>query len=82
MAIFATNAVKVKDAYYMWLQIDTFRQKGSGNWLDLLEATAKDPAMLIWLDQAQAAGSIRTKILPVNAWSCSPWAKVITRKKM
>jgi len=51
---FATSAVKVKDAYYMWLQIDTFRQKGSGNWLDLLEATAQDPAMLIWLDQAQS----------------------------
>ena len=51
---FATSAVKVKDAYFMWLQIDTFRQKGSGNWLDLLEAIAKDPAMLIWLDQAQS----------------------------
>jgi uncharacterized protein (DUF1800 family) len=51
---FATSAVKVRDAYYMWLQIDTFRRKGSGNWLDLLEATATDPAMLIWLDQAQS----------------------------
>jgi len=51
---FATSAVKVKDPYYMWLQIDTFRKKGSGNWLDLLDAMAKDPAMLIWLDQAQS----------------------------
>jgi uncharacterized protein (DUF1800 family) len=51
---FATSAVKVRDAYFMWLQIDTFRRKGSGNWLDLLEATATDPAMLIWLDQAQS----------------------------
>jgi uncharacterized protein (DUF1800 family) len=51
---FATSAVKVKDPYFMWLQIDTFRKKGSGNWLDLLEATATDPAMLIWLDQAQS----------------------------
>jgi uncharacterized protein (DUF1800 family) len=51
---FATSAVKVKDAYFMWRQIETFRQKGSGNWLDLLEATATDPAMLIWLDQAQS----------------------------
>lgn len=51
---FATSAVKVKDAYFMWLQIDTFRRKGSGNWLDLLEAVATDPAMLIWLDQAQS----------------------------
>jgi uncharacterized protein (DUF1800 family) len=51
---FATSAVKVRDTYYMWLQIDTFRQKGTGNWLDLLEAMATDPAMLIWLDQAQS----------------------------
>jgi uncharacterized protein (DUF1800 family) len=51
---FATSAQKVQNAYYMWLQIDTFRQKGSGNWLDLLEAVATDPAMLIWLDQAQS----------------------------
>jgi uncharacterized protein (DUF1800 family) len=51
---FATSAVKVKDAYFMWLQIDTFRKKGTGNWLDLLEAVAQDPAMLIWLDQAQS----------------------------
>ncbi|HZM06610.1 MAG TPA: DUF1800 domain-containing protein [Candidatus Saccharimonadales bacterium] len=51
---FATSALKVQDAYFMWLQIDTFRQKGSGNWLDLLQAMATDPAMLIWLDQAQS----------------------------
>jgi uncharacterized protein (DUF1800 family) len=51
---FATSAVKVRDAYFMWLQIDTFRQNASGNWLDLLKATARDPAMLIWLDQAQS----------------------------
>jgi len=51
---FATSAIKVRDAYFMWLQIDTFRRKGMGNWLDLLEAVATDPAMLIWLDQAQS----------------------------
>lgn len=51
---FATSAVKVRDAYFMWLQIDTFRQNATGNWLDLLKATARDPAMLIWLDQAQS----------------------------
>ncbi len=51
---FATSAVKVRDAYFMWLQINTFRRKGMGNWLDLLEAVATDPAMLIWLDQAQS----------------------------
>jgi uncharacterized protein (DUF1800 family) len=51
---FATSAVKVKEAYYMWLQNETFRAMGSGNWLQLLYAVAKDPAMLMWLDQAQS----------------------------
>ncbi|HEY3861707.1 MAG TPA: DUF1800 domain-containing protein [Verrucomicrobiae bacterium] len=51
---FATSAVKVRNAYYMWRQIDIFRRMGSGNWLALLEAVATDPAMLIWLDQAQS----------------------------
>jgi uncharacterized protein (DUF1800 family) len=51
---FATSAVKVRDAYFMWKQIDTFRRMGSGQWLALLEAVATDPAMLIWLDQAQS----------------------------
>lgn len=51
---FATSAQKVKDAYFMWLQNETFRTMGSGNWLQLLYAVAKDPAMLLWLDQAQS----------------------------
>lgn len=51
---FATSATKVRESYYMWLQNDTFRQMGSGNWLQLLYSVAKDPAMLIWLDQAQS----------------------------
>jgi uncharacterized protein (DUF1800 family) len=51
---FATSAVKVRDAYFMWQQIDTFRRMASGHWLALLEAVATDPAMLIWLDQAQS----------------------------
>jgi len=51
---FATSAQKVRDAYYMWLQNDTFRGMGAGNWLELLHAVAKDPAMLFWLDQAQS----------------------------
>jgi uncharacterized protein (DUF1800 family) len=51
---FATSAIKVREAYYMWRQIDTFRRMASGNWLDLLHAAAVDPAMLIWLDQAQS----------------------------
>jgi uncharacterized protein (DUF1800 family) len=51
---FATSAQKVQRANYMWGQIYTFRQHASGNWLKMLEAVAKDPAMLVWLDQAQS----------------------------
>ncbi|MGZ5568834.1 MAG: DUF1800 domain-containing protein [Limisphaerales bacterium] len=51
---FATSAQKVQRANFMWRQIQTFRENASGNWLKMLEAVAKDPAMLIWLDQAQS----------------------------
>jgi uncharacterized protein (DUF1800 family) len=51
---FATSITKVREVYFMWGQIDTFRRLGAGNWLELLGAVATDPAMLIWLDQAQS----------------------------
>ena len=51
---FATSMEKVRDAYLMWRQNDLFRQKATGNWLEMLVAVAQDPAMLIWLDQAQS----------------------------
>ncbi len=51
---FATSAQKVKDAYLMWLQNDTFRRNASGSWKEMLIAVTKDPAMLIWLDQSQS----------------------------
>jgi uncharacterized protein (DUF1800 family) len=51
---FATSVQKVQDAYYMWRQNELFRKHGSGDWLELLAAASKDPAMLIWLDQAQS----------------------------
>ncbi|MDB6027149.1 MAG: hypothetical protein JWM68_3372 [Verrucomicrobiales bacterium] len=51
---FATSAVKVRNGYFMYLQNDTFRKHASGNWLEMLTAVAKDPAMLLWLDQAQS----------------------------
>src|SRR6185369_7162231 len=35
---FATSAQKVRDAYLMWLQNDTFRQHGAGDWLGMLTA--------------------------------------------
>jgi uncharacterized protein (DUF1800 family) len=51
---FATSIQKVKDAYLMWKQNDIFRRNAAGNWLAMLEQVSKDPAMLIWLDQAQS----------------------------
>jgi uncharacterized protein (DUF1800 family) len=51
---FATSAQKVKNGYFMWRQNDIFRRHGAGNWLTLLTEVSKDPAMLIWLDQAQS----------------------------
>jgi uncharacterized protein (DUF1800 family) len=51
---FATSAQKVKDGYLMWKQNDVFRRHGAGDWLTLLTAVSKDPAMLVWLDQAQS----------------------------
>ena len=51
---FATSVEKVRDAYYMWRQNELFRRLATGNWLQLLVDVARDPAMLIWLDQAQS----------------------------
>lgn len=54
---FATSMEKVRDAYLMWRQNQTFRELGAATWPSLLEAASKDPAMLIWLDQAQSRRS-------------------------
>ncbi len=51
---FATSAQKVKDAPAMWQQNEVFRRHASGNWLVLLTAVSKDPAMMFWLDQSQS----------------------------
>jgi uncharacterized protein (DUF1800 family) len=51
---FATSVEKVRDAYYMWRQNELFRRLATGNWTQILIDVAKDPAMLIWLDQAQS----------------------------
>jgi uncharacterized protein (DUF1800 family) len=51
---FATSVEKVRDAYYMWRQNDIFRRLATGNWTMLLLEVGKDPAMLVWLDQAQS----------------------------
>jgi uncharacterized protein (DUF1800 family) len=51
---FATSVEKVREAYLMWRQNDLFRRLATGDWLELLIEVAKDPAMLVWLDQAQS----------------------------
>ena len=51
---FATSMEKVRDAYLMWRQNELFRRLAMGNWLELLTDVGKDPAMLVWLDQAQS----------------------------
>ena len=51
---FATSFEKVRNPYFMWRQNDLFRKLGLGNWQQLLTEAGKDPAMLIWLDQAQS----------------------------
>lgn len=51
---FATSFEKVRDAYFMWRQNDIFRRLATGNWTMLLLEVGKDPAMLVWLDQAQS----------------------------
>jgi uncharacterized protein (DUF1800 family) len=51
---FATSVEKVREGYLMWRQNELFRRLAVGNWLEMLVEVAKDPAMLIWLDQAQS----------------------------
>ena len=51
---FATSAQKVREAYLMWLQNDTFRKLALTSWKEMLVAITKDPAMLLWLDQTQS----------------------------
>ena len=51
---FATSFEKVREAYFMWRQNDLFRRVGAGNWRQLLTEAGTDPALLIWLDQAQS----------------------------
>ena len=51
---FATSVEKVRNPYYMWRQNELFRRLATGNWQQLLTAAGQDPAMLVWLDQAQS----------------------------
>ena len=51
---FATSVEKVRNPYYMWRQNELFRRLATENWQHLLSEAGKDPAMLVWLDQAQS----------------------------
>ncbi len=51
---FATSVDKVRSAYFMWRQNELFRRLATDNWQRLLLEAGKDPAMLVWLDQAQS----------------------------
>ena len=51
---FATGFRKVKSARAMYLQNQTFRKHANGNWEQILVAVAKDPAMLVYLDNARS----------------------------
>lgn len=47
---FATSNDKVDDPRLMCDQLELFRTRGTGRFVDLLQAIAKDAAMLTWLD--------------------------------
>lgn len=51
---FATSSEKVREPLLMWRQNQLFREHGDGEWLNLLDRITRDPAMLIYLDQAQS----------------------------
>ena len=51
---FATSAQKVRDAYLMWRQNQTFREQARGNFGVLVKAMSRDPAMIDWLDLQQS----------------------------
>jgi len=51
---FATSVEKVKFPYAMYVQNQTFRRHAAGNWEEILLAVSKDPAMLLYLDNAKS----------------------------
>lgn len=50
---FATSVQKVKDADLMYVQNQTFRTMGAGNFEALAKAVAKGPALMVYLDSNQ-----------------------------
>lgn len=51
---FATGFEKVRFAYPLYLQNQTFRRLAAGNFEALVVAVAQDPAMLLYLDNAES----------------------------
>jgi len=51
---FATSVSKVGEPALMYQQNQIFRSRGTGFFADLLLAVSRDPAMLIWLDNASS----------------------------
>lgn len=47
---FATGAAKVRDARLMYMQNQLFRESGGAGFEPLVQAVAKDGAMMLWLD--------------------------------
>jgi Protein of unknown function (DUF1800) len=48
--VFATGQSKVDHWHELIAQVDLFRERGMGNYRDLLVELAKNPAMIYWLD--------------------------------
>jgi uncharacterized protein (DUF1800 family) len=55
--VFATGNSKVDNYDQLLTQIKLFRDKGMGNYRDLLLDVAKNPTMIFWLDNQQNHGN-------------------------
>jgi uncharacterized protein (DUF1800 family) len=58
---FATSVAKVRQPYLMYQQHLTLRRHATGNFAELLQAVAKDPAMLLYLDGIANAATERNE---------------------
>ncbi len=47
---FATSHETIQQGDWMWRQYELFRSLGGGPFRELLQAAARDPALLVWLD--------------------------------
>ena len=52
--VFATGNAKVDNANHMLEQLRMFREHGMGNYRELLNQLARDPAMIFWLDNNES----------------------------